>query len=346
MRLAQSWIAVTLMLLCGGARVLAAAQDTSPSLKVEEDKMRFHLLPHSGLEFPIRNTSAQQVSGKFALELLNLEDDSVAAALFGTFTEQPGETIEKIAWSADKLPTDAPSELGWYRLRYTFTPDASPAVAPVTGIVQLGRIITDGFAISMAAAKSVAPGTKYPVRVHVENPTTRQAYANILVELSVLIGNDHDTAIKRKARTDSAGNATVLFHLPEHPADQEGTITADVARGTFSEEESLDFQFPDEPAPAVTITTDKPLYQPGQTVHIRLLTKGMWRSKTKTEPSSSTKKWLLRDLESLPRIGTFQVKCDWAITRSRCDSSPSRVLIGPVAAVKSASAGTSCRLSR
>ena len=274
MRLAQLWIAVALALLCGGARVLAAAQGPSPSLKVEEDKMRFHLLPHSGLEFPIKNTSAQPVSGKFALELLNHEDDSVAATLSGTLTEQPGETIEKIAWPVDKLPTDTPSELGWYRLRYTFTPDASPAVAPVTGIVQLGRIITDGFAISMAAAKSVAPGTNYPVRIHVENPTTRQAYAKLAVELSVVIGNDDDTAIKRKARTDSAGNATVLFHLPEHPSDQDGTITVDVVRGAFSEEESFDFQFPDEPAPAVTITTDKPLYQPGQTVHIRLLTKG------------------------------------------------------------------------
>jgi len=274
MRLALSWIAVALVLLCSGARVLARAQDSSPSLQVEEDKMRFHLLPQSGLELAIRNTSAQQVTGKFALELLNLEDDSVAAALSGTFTEQPGETIEKIAWPVDKLPSDTPSELGWYRLRYTFTPDASVPVAPVTGIVQLGRIITDGFGISLAAARSVAPGIKYPVRVHVENPVTRQAYANIPVELSLVVGNDDDTAIKRKARTDSAGNATVLFHLPDHPADQEGTITADVAREPFSEEESLDFQFPGEPAPAVTITTDKPLYQPGQTVHIRLLGKG------------------------------------------------------------------------
>jgi hypothetical protein len=114
MRLAQSWIAVALVLLCGGTRVLAAAQDTSPSLKVEEDKMRFHLLPQSGLELPIRNTSAQQVSGKFTLELLNLEDDSVAATLSGTFTEQPGETIEKIAWPVEQLPSDTPSELGWY----------------------------------------------------------------------------------------------------------------------------------------------------------------------------------------------------------------------------------------
>src|SRR5580693_4316219 len=237
--------------------------------------MRFHLLPHSGLEIPILNSSSKPVSGKFALELLNLENDSVAASLSGTFTEQPGETIEKVDWPVDHLPSDNPSELGWFRLRYTFAPDASAAVAPaVTGIVQLGRIITDGFAISMAAAKTVAPGTKYPVRVHVENPTTRQAYANTPVEVTVTIGNDDDTALKRKVRTDSEGNATVLFHLPEHPADQDGTVTADVARGAFTDEETLDFEFPDERAPAVTITTDKPLYQPGQTVHVRVFSKG------------------------------------------------------------------------
>jgi uncharacterized protein YfaS (alpha-2-macroglobulin family) len=274
MRSILSWFALALLLLSGGARIFAAAQNGPGALKVEEEKMRFHLLPHSGLELPILNSSSQPVSGKFALELLNLEDDSVAASLSGTFTEQPGETIEKVDWPVDQLPSDAPSDLGWFRLRYTFTPDASAAAAPaVTGTVQMGRIITDGFAVSMAAAKTVAPGTKYPVRVHVENPTTRQAYANIAVDVTVTIGNDHDTAIKRKVQTDSAGNATVLFHLPEHPADQDGTITADVARGAFSDEATLDFQFPDERAPALTIATDKPLYQPGQTVHVRVFTK-------------------------------------------------------------------------
>jgi hypothetical protein len=275
MRSILSWFLLVLVLACGSARIMAAARNATGSLRVEEEKMRFLLLPHSGLELPILNSSSQPVSGKFALELLNLDDDSVAASLSGTFTEQPGATIEKVDWPVDQLPSDNPSDLGWFRLRYTFTPDASAAVAPaVTGIVQLGRIITDGFAISMAAAKTVAPGTKYPVRVHVENPTTRQAYANMPVEVTLTIGNDDDTALKRKVRTDSAGNATVLFHLPEHPVDKDGTITADVARGGFNDEATLDFAFPDEPAPTVTVTTDKPLYQPGQTVHVRVFTKG------------------------------------------------------------------------
>src|SRR5580658_6037394 len=275
MRSILSWILLVLVLVCAGARTLGGAQTGSSSLTVEEEKMRFHLLPHSGLEIPILNSSSEAVSGKFALELLNLENDTVAASLSGTFMEQPGETIEKIDWPVDQLPSDAPTDLGWFRLRYAFTPDAGATAMPAAkGIVQLGRIITDGFAISMAAAKTVVPGTKYPVRVHVENPTTRQACANTSVDVALTIGNDDDTALKRKVRTDSAGNATVLFQLPEQPADQDGTITANVTRGAFNDEATLDFAFPGEPAPTVTVTTDKPLYQPGQTVHMRLLAIG------------------------------------------------------------------------
>ena len=152
MRSILSWILLVPVLVCSGARTLGGAQTGSSSLKVEEEKMRFHLLPHSGLEIPILNSSSKAVSGKFALELLNLENDTVAASLSGTFTEQPGETIEKIDWPVDQLPSDAPTDLGWFRLRYTFTLDGSATAMPAaTGIVQLGRIITDGFAISMAA---------------------------------------------------------------------------------------------------------------------------------------------------------------------------------------------------
>jgi hypothetical protein len=111
------------LLICGAAGTMAAQDGPNP-LRVEEDKTGFRLLPHSGLEIAIFNSSSKQLSGKFSLELLGYEDDSVATSKSGTFTEQPGETIEKIDWSVGDLPSDAPSLLGWYRLRYTFELDA------------------------------------------------------------------------------------------------------------------------------------------------------------------------------------------------------------------------------
>ncbi len=248
----------------------AAGQSVSSPLTVEEAKMRFHLLPHSMLELPFLNSTNKPISGKFRLALLEFDDDSVAAAISGTFIESPGETVEKIDWPVEHLPSDTPSTLGWYRLQYSFEPEAESGLPAARGIVQLGPIITDGFAVSLAAATKVEPGSKYPVRLHVENPLTHRPYADTSVDLVLEFGDDEDTDVKRAAKTDAAGNATVIFTLPQAPVDQNGAVTATVTRGPFSDDAKLEFDFPDAPPPGLTITTDKPLYQPGQTVHVRL----------------------------------------------------------------------------
>ncbi len=168
------WFFLSLCLCQLGFGRSACAQDIVSPLRVEEGKMRFHLLPHTQLELPVVNSTEKSISGKFALQLLNFEDDSVAAEMSGTFVETPGETIEKVEWPFENLPSDTPSTLGWFRLRYSFEPVPESDVAPTTGIVQLGQIITDGFSIEIAGAEKVAPGSKYPLRVHVENPGTHR----------------------------------------------------------------------------------------------------------------------------------------------------------------------------
>lgn len=262
-------VLIVFLFLGCGQRILLGQTAPSP-LRVEEDKMRFHLLPRTLLELPVVNSSQKPISGKFTLQLLNLEDDSVVAFRSGTFVEPPEETVEKIDWPPENLPSNTPSELGWYRLQYSFDPDSNSGAPAVHGIVQLGSIFTDGFAITLAAAERVDPGSRYPVRLHVENPLTHRPYAYIAVNIVLEVGDDQKTNMKRQVRTDAQGNDTVIFVLPKNPSGGEGEITAKVARGPFSEEANLTFRFPEKPAPGLTITTDKPLYQPGQTVHMRL----------------------------------------------------------------------------
>ena len=267
LKMGKPLLCIFLFMGCGLYRP-ALAQTAPTPLRVEEDKMRFHLLPHTVLELPLVNSTNKPISGKFTINLLNLDDDSTVAVTSGAFVEQPGETVEKIAWPAEQLPSDTPSQLGWYRLQYSFEPDSG--LPPAQGIVQLGSIITDGFAITLAAVARVAPGSRYPVRLHVENPSTHRPYAYIAVNLVLELNDDENTDVKRKVKTDAEGNASTVFVLPANPPGQEGEVTATVARGPFTEETNLKFQFPEKPAPALTVTTDKPLYQPGQTVHMRL----------------------------------------------------------------------------
>jgi hypothetical protein len=105
------WLGLVLLLgVCAGW-----AADSSP-LRVDEDHVRIRLLPTPLLELPVVNTAGKPLQGTFRLEFLD-RDGKSAASTTGAFREEPGATVEKVPWDADKLPSNQPSDLAWYRLR-------------------------------------------------------------------------------------------------------------------------------------------------------------------------------------------------------------------------------------
>jgi hypothetical protein len=170
------------------------------------------------------------------------------------------------------LPTDSVSTLGWFRLRYAFTPRPRFQVEPALGVVQVAKIMIGAFEIRMTASKNAMPGQRYPVRVKIDDPATGRAIAGITVEFALDIDDDDDHIIKRKVTTDAAGYAVTTFDLPKTVTESDGTVTATARRGQFTEKASVEFDFPERAR--VVLTTDKPLYQPGQTAHMRVLAFG------------------------------------------------------------------------
>jgi A-macroglobulin TED domain/Alpha-2-macroglobulin family/MG2 domain/Carboxypeptidase regulatory-like domain/A-macroglobulin receptor binding domain/Macroglobulin domain MG3 len=251
-----------------------AQQPPDRLLKIDEHNVRFHLLPQPELELPVVNLSGQRLEGKFLLELVH-SDGQVHFTMKGTFQEEPGTTVEKLRWDAKALPTATPSELGWYRLRYTFTPSVNGSDAtPVDGVLQMGRLMVDSFEFRMTGAETVGFGAKYPLRVRVDNPTTGEPIAGVPVDFKLVVGDDDDDkpTARKKQLTDRSGYAVVEFNLPNAPSDFQGKVVATATRGDFSEEEPIDIKFPN--AVRLALTTDKPLYQPGQSVHMRVLAFG------------------------------------------------------------------------
>jgi hypothetical protein len=105
------WLGLVLLLnACAGRAV-----DTPP-LRVDEDHVRIRLLPSPLLELPVVNNTGKLLQGTFRLEFLD-RDGKSAAWTTGAFQEEPGATVEKVPWDADKLPSNQPSDLAWYRLR-------------------------------------------------------------------------------------------------------------------------------------------------------------------------------------------------------------------------------------
>jgi hypothetical protein len=238
---------------------------------VDEHQIKFRLNAHPVMELPIVNTSNKALVGDFRLELLDT-NNKVESFVTGTVQEKPGTIVEKVEWPLDYLVKTSPSSLGWRRLRYSFVPRPELGVAPADGFVQLSRALVGVFEVRVTAASKAKPGNKFPVRVRVDDPSNGKALRGTPVELTLTLGDEDDNAIKHTVTTDYEGYAVYSFDLPKEIQADEGTVTAEAKRGPYSEEVEVRFDLRSKGR--LTLTTDKPLYQPGQVAHLRVLAFG------------------------------------------------------------------------
>lgn len=251
----------------------AAAQNSSSPIKVVESKMRLDFDPRVQLVLPITNSSLKPVRGNVVLEFLDNEDQVAASGNLEIVLE-PGNYLNNLFLGDKGLPTRSPSSLATYRLRYRVKPSEPSAFVPLEGIVQLGRIMTDPYQVRTAAAPKTRPGTQYFVRARVENPHSGRAYAGVEVvgklQLEPASGDDRSAppSMLRKAKADADGNVLFTFDLPAGHKYEGGGVVVSVTRGALLEEEKFEFKYWD--APRFSLMTDKPIYQPGQTVHMRV----------------------------------------------------------------------------
>ena len=274
--------AAGVLLLITLAAVIARAADTSKSVQLPEDKIEFQLYPEPVLIFVAVNPSNRPMEGEFSFEIVDVREkdheysDVVFASSKGTFKEDPGETTERLPWPLKSLPSTELATLAAMRLRYSFTPKPGDNFIPLHGVIQFGRIFTHRFNLSMVSSGVSVPGANYPVRVRVDDPANGNPLANLPVEVEFELSEcarDSDVkTTKRSVTTDSSGYGVLTFPIEPASTCTDGEVTATATRGGFSDWARNEFKLPD--APSLRVSTDKPLYQPGQTVHMRLLAFG------------------------------------------------------------------------
>jgi len=115
---------------------------------------------------------------------------------------------------------------------------------------------------------AVTPGQPAAFRVFVRNGVTRGAVEDGRVAVR-LVSPEGDSVWKDRAATDSRGIAQVAPDLPADLPEGDYTlkviVTSGEGRSEISRQVALKRSF------RVMVTTDKPLYQPGQLMHIRAL---------------------------------------------------------------------------
>ena len=275
--MSRRWL---LSLLCLAVVFLSFTQFTRArgELRVDENNSSI-LLEKNPAEvlLAVENHSTGNVTAKVQLELLDPYNSPVAKATDIQSIARGGQKLRLSLPFAFPRPGDvARTQLLWYRLHYRLSPQDSPDETLADGIISLSEMTPDLFELRVAAAELVRAG-RYRVRIQAVHPLTQRPSADVRVDGHVRIegDGDGDVELTGSASTDAKGRALLDFELPArfpkypHRVWATGELRLTGKKGEIVAQTTGEVRV--EQFARVLITTDKPLYQPGQVMHIRAL---------------------------------------------------------------------------
>ena len=203
------------------------------------------------------------------VELNLLDNDNGVRAIASTPTKLiPGKKKYKYSLSLANIMEHHGDDIGWWRLSYR--------VGETRGIISLSELLRDDFDLRAAAFQRVIPGEAMRVRVRSLNPFTERAVKGVAIKAELVLEIDTDSdedelKLQAAARTDGDGFAMLEFKVPPDiklDGEPEIVITGQKNGVVRKIEEDID---DDDLYSSAILTTDKPLYQPGQTFNVRAL---------------------------------------------------------------------------
>ena len=240
-------------------------------LRVNEAATKVSLRDTSAeVSLAVENLTAEPVRVKLELEWLDPKN----------YVPNRLGRVENIAPGASKLKIPFPlghfyqdSDTPWFRLRYRITSDeaSGKAFAPVTGIISLSEMASEMFELHVIASEFAVPGKPYRAQIRASHPVTAQPVAGVRITSELKFDNDAEDKFASSGTTDRNGFASLNFNLPKTLKPEDGTLTVTGKLGEYLQEAEFDLNAQYAQMARMILTTDKPLYQPGQTLHIRAL---------------------------------------------------------------------------
>jgi phosphoribosylformylglycinamidine (FGAM) synthase PurS component len=271
----RSWV-IVLFCLFTVTLLLSQLSSASTTLRVNEAGTKVLLEDkQTKVSLAIENPTGQAFPAHVRLEILDPQGKLVAVA-------ERDETIKRgnaallipLPLQFTGLNGSERNQMLWYRLRYRITPLSSSETAtnnPVEGIVSLSEITPDIFQLSVTSPEKVREGTRYRAQIRTVHPVTSRPVKGVAVEAKIdFDGDKQPDEMKVSGITDANGYAALDFDLPRKLEDEDELDLEVVARrGVVVEEADTDIEI--DRGAKILVSTDKPLYQPGQVLHARAL---------------------------------------------------------------------------
>jgi uncharacterized protein YfaS (alpha-2-macroglobulin family) len=200
--------------------------------------------------------------GRLRIEILNPEDrvlGHIEKSL--TLSEGYGQWKERITLKQ----TLSLQDLAWQRLRYRFDFD-NQNTAPIEGTEALSQILRTPI-LHIIGQQSYLAGSQAAVRIIVTDSAQQPILGTGSVHIELLGGK----AAPRKLFTgvlNHRGTTEAQFRLPaDLTGDFQLHYAVETPIGSTEFTQAVRLQEKD----SILLTTEKPLYQPGQTIHVRAL---------------------------------------------------------------------------
>ncbi len=200
-------------------------------------------------------------SGTATLEII-APDDRVLASATTPVQLRAGTNRISGTVTLSQLPARQ-EELLWYRLRYSINLSTQ---APIQGILPLLGTAAD-FNLLVSAPYQAAAGQKILVHARTKHPVLEHAAAGVTVKATL---EDDDTGAplaSASGTTDRDGFVQLAIAVPQKDTRHKLNLRVEARRGTAVRTTEAEIKV--GTATRIFLQTDKPLYQPGQILHIR-----------------------------------------------------------------------------
>ena len=234
----------------------------SYQLRTADDNSAKATYSHGTLRVNLPYTATRAGGGQLTVDILDPEDTAVGHAEKSTGVVQgPGSWREDV-----KLNTPlAIEDLMWHRVRYRFT-YGNPHEAPIEGIESLSQILRTPV-VHVMGQQSYLAGGAAAVRVIVTDSGNEAITGPGSVQIELVTANRKSQVIY-SGRLNQRGTTEAQFRFP---AGLAGTYTLRYVVDTEIGSTELTQPVRLEDQAQILLTTEKPIYQPSQTIHARAL---------------------------------------------------------------------------
>ena len=137
------------------------------------------------------------------------------------------------------------------------------------GVLSPLAITQDLFELTSSGLRGAGPGSAYTARVWATRPLSNEPVAG--VDLDGILGDDQGTPHGQHAhaRTNSQGIAVLKFVLPDVDPEDRNSVALEIKgkKGIFENSVTAELSF--WRLASILLSTDKPIYQASQTLHMR-----------------------------------------------------------------------------